>query len=193
MSQVAIIGILGLVVMCSSSSVAMSMMGGEEEPNLGPTGSLGPSSSGFSKRKWQKISGGLKQVDIDGDTTCGVNSNDNIYCKTDLTSSSWVQLPGGLKYVSVSNGKLYGVNSDNEIWYKPDTTTTGNWEKISGSLNQVDIDGDTICGVDSSDKIKCKTGLTSSNWVDVPGSLNHVSVSNGKFYGVKGNEIYYSP
>ena len=46
MSQVAIIGLLGLCVMCSSSSAAMLMMGDEETSNTtGPssTGPTGPS------------------------------------------------------------------------------------------------------------------------------------------------------
>jgi hypothetical protein len=40
MSQVAIIGILGLCVMCSSSAAAFMMMGGEETTSTttGPTG-----------------------------------------------------------------------------------------------------------------------------------------------------------
>lgn len=37
MSQVAIIGVLGLMICSSSSSAAMLMMGGEKEPTLGPT------------------------------------------------------------------------------------------------------------------------------------------------------------
>ena len=45
MSQVAIIGIVGLIICCSSSSSAMLMMGGEEEKTTTPTGP-GPSSPG---------------------------------------------------------------------------------------------------------------------------------------------------
>ena len=68
--------------------------------------------------EWSKIPGGLKQVDIDGNTVCGVNSSDNIYCKDDLTSGNWTQLPGALKYVSVTGGnKLYGVNSGDSIYF----------------------------------------------------------------------------
>jgi hypothetical protein len=46
MSQVAIIGILGLMMVCSSSSAAMLMMGGDDEKKTGPTGPTGPSSPG---------------------------------------------------------------------------------------------------------------------------------------------------
>ena len=48
MSQVAIIGLLGLCVMCSSSSVAMLMMGDEETSNTTGPSSTGPSSTGPS-------------------------------------------------------------------------------------------------------------------------------------------------
>jgi len=48
MSQVAIIGLLGLCVMCSSSSAAMLMMGDEETSNTTGPSSTGPSSTGPS-------------------------------------------------------------------------------------------------------------------------------------------------
>src|SRR6056300_1601334 len=77
----------------------------------------GPSPTGWSGVSWSQIPGGIKQVDIDGNTVCGVNSSDQIYCKDDLTSGDWRQLPGSLKHVSVSSGKLYGVNSSDQIYY----------------------------------------------------------------------------
>jgi len=46
MSQVAIIGLLGLCVVCSSSSAAMLMMGDEETSNTTGPSSTGPSSTG---------------------------------------------------------------------------------------------------------------------------------------------------
>ena len=48
MSQVAIIGLLGLCVVCSSSSAAMLMMGDEETSNTTGPSSTGPSSTGPS-------------------------------------------------------------------------------------------------------------------------------------------------
>ena len=70
---------------------------------------------------------------------------------------------------------LYGVNSDDKIYYSP--STDGNWQNIPGGLKQVDIDGTTVCGVNSSDKIYCKDNLTGSNWKNLPGKLKYVSVN----------------
>ena len=150
------------------------------------------SAANDSKVSWRKIPGGLKQVDIDGNTVCGVNSRDHIYCKDDLEGAGWRKLPGRLKHVSVSGGKLYGVNKGDSIYYSPNTK--GNWRQISGGLKQVDIDGKTVCGVNSSDHIYCKDDLEGAGWRRLPGSLKYVSVSGGKLYGVNsGDSIYYSP
>ena len=55
MSQVAIIGILGLCVMCSSSAAAFMMMGGEKTTSttMGPTGPAPP--SGPPKGRYVKL------------------------------------------------------------------------------------------------------------------------------------------
>ena len=73
----------------------------------------------WEQNKWTKIPGKLKQVDIYGNTVCGVNRNDHIYCKEDVTGSNWKKVPGGLKHVSVSNEHLYGVNEKGDIYYSP--------------------------------------------------------------------------
>ena len=46
------------------------------------------------------------------------------------------------------NGKLYGV-SRATIFIAPDGigTTSSSWQHIGGKLKQVDIDGNTVCGV----------------------------------------------
>jgi hypothetical protein len=143
---------------------------------------------------WTRMNGSLKQVDIDGNTVCGVNSNDDVYCRDDLTSGSWRKLRGKLKQVSVSNGKMYGVNAGNAIYYKPNTDETSSWTRINGSLKQVNIDGDVACGVNSNDDIYCRDDLTSGSWRKLRGKLKQVSVSNGKMYGVNaGNGVYYKP
>ena len=124
---------------------------------------------------WQNIPGGLKQVDTDGTTVCGVNKEDMVYCKDNLTGSNWKKLPGKLKHVSVSDGKLYGVNSANKVYYSP--STDGNWQNIPGGLKQVDIDGTTVCGVNKEDMVYCKDNLTGGNWKNLPGRLKYVSVN----------------
>ena len=161
-----------------------------------PTTTLTPTTT---TPTWKQINGRLTQVSIDGNTVCGVNGNRSVYCKDTLTGNDWTQLKGErLKHVSVSDGKLYGVAYNNKIYYSPNTR--GDWEKIdngdTGGLTQVSIDGNTVCGVNTTDgnKIWCKDNLTGSDWKKLPGSLKHVSVSDGKLYGVnKNNNIWYSP
>ena len=96
-----------------------------------------------------------------------------------------------MKHVSVSDGKLYGANSADDIYYSPNTN--GEWSQISGKLKQVDINGNTVCGVNSSDQIYCKDDLTSSEWKQLPGSLKYVSVTGGnKLYGANSaDDIYF--
>ena len=59
MSQVAIIGLLGLCVVCSSSSAAMLMMGDEETSNTTGPSSTGPSSTGPSSTGGANITNNL--------------------------------------------------------------------------------------------------------------------------------------
>ena len=127
---------------------------------------------------------------MDGDTVCGVNAHDHIFCKDSLTGGSWRKLPGGLKHVSVSGGKLYGVNRNDDIYYSPNTQ--GQWTHIPGKLKQVDLDGDTVCGVNSADNIYCKDSLTGRDWTRLSGGLKHISVSGGVLYGVNSKDDIYS-
>jgi hypothetical protein len=76
MSQIAIIGILGLMICCSSSSAAMLMMGGDDDTLSSPgPSSLGPSSPGPSSlgptgpappgkvKGWSRTTTGIKNVE----------------------------------------------------------------------------------------------------------------------------------
>ncbi len=142
---------------------------------------------------WKQVGGKLKQVEVDKNIVCGVNSYDDIYCADSdiFNNPNWMQIPGKLKHVAVSNGRLYGVNSYDDIYYKENYKTSP-WIKIPGKLKQVDIDDNKVCGVNSYDDIWCKDDLQSANWFKVPGKLKHVTMSNGKLYGVNSNNnIYY--
>ena len=71
MSQIAIIGILGLMICCSSSSAAMLMMGGDDDTLSSPgPSSLGPSSLGPTGpappgkvKGWSRTTTGIKNVE----------------------------------------------------------------------------------------------------------------------------------
>ena len=152
----------------------------------------------YKNSYWKQIGGGLKQVSISGNKVCGVNSADNIYCKTNLHAGNWYQVHGKLKHISLSGNSLYGVNSADNIYYSPNMSAKAPWKRIGGKLKQVSHAGGKVCGVNSADNIYCKTNLTGSNWYQVHGKLKHVSVSkrNRRRYGMYGvnsaDNIYYS-
>jgi hypothetical protein len=150
---------------------------------------------------WKQIGGKLKQVSISGNKVCGVNSADNIYCKTNLHAGNWYQVHGKLKHISLSGNSLYGVNSADNIYYSPNMSAKAPWKQIGGKLKQVSHAGGKVCGVNSADNIYCKSGLTNSNWKQVPGKLKQVSVSRTggrrrrryRIYGVNSaDNIYYA-
>jgi len=60
----------------------------------------------------------LKQVDMEGNVVCGVNSSNHIYCKNNLEDSNWDYVPGSLSYISVNDDtNFYGVYDHQHIWY----------------------------------------------------------------------------
>ena len=73
---------------------------------------------------WKKISGALKQIDSGPKGfVCGVNSNDQIFCRTGITDanldgSGWTALDGSLKYISCGEYGHWGVNKDNQIFFR---------------------------------------------------------------------------
>jgi hypothetical protein len=97
-----------------------------------------------------------------------------------------------LKYVSVSNGKLYGVNSADNIWYG-ESYKAPNWKLIHGSLKQVNLDKNIVCGANSADVIYCADNdISNPNWFYVPNKSKLVSVSNGALYSVNAeNQVSY--
>jgi len=145
---------------------------------------------------WTQVPGGLKQVSLDNNVVCGVNSADDIYCADQNIESNpnWRRIDGKLKHVSVNKGRLYGVNSNDQIWFTQDYKNP-RWRGIPGSLKQVELDGNVVCGVNSGNGIWCADSNIESNpnWFNVPGGLNHVSINNGRLYGTNPqNQIWYA-
>lgn len=72
---------------------------------------------------WKNVDGSLKQLDVGTNAVIGVNSNNQIWYRTGLSSSqqagtAWTQVDGSLKHVSLSpRGAIWGVNSANQVWY----------------------------------------------------------------------------
>ena len=78
----------------------------------------------LATNSWQRIQGGLKQIDSGPKgIVCGVNSNDDIYCRTGITDVKldgldWVKLEGSLKYISCGEYGHWGLNKNNIIFFR---------------------------------------------------------------------------
>jgi hypothetical protein len=137
---------------------------------------------------WIKVDGRLTNVSLSGDTVCGTNSANEIYCNN-FGSSAWKKTPGGLKQISIDGNKACGVASDNTIWCT-DNVYTDTWQKIDGGLKQIDISGDKMCGVNQDDYIYC-ANFKQNNWSLKSGQLKHISISDNKACGISsGDEIW---
>ena len=86
--------------------------------------------------KWIRVPGLLKQVDGGQKYVYGVNKANNIYSAPVDGSKGWRQIPGKLKYVTASGlYDIYGVNINNNI-FRCKKPCLGDFELLSGSLNQ---------------------------------------------------------
>jgi hypothetical protein len=112
--------------------------------------------SSWKNCNWIHVGGLLKQISSTNDTVCGVNAANNIFCSKFVGAAvTWQLIPGLLKHVTVNNdGSLFGTNAIDEIFYCKNWQNC-NWTKLPGALKQIDSTGNTVCGVNSSDKIFC--------------------------------------
>ncbi len=153
-------------------------------------------------RQWRQIDGALKQVSLDGDNVCGVNSADNIYCNSASIPTNWRQVPGSLKNVSLSDNKVCGTNGNDDIWCneQPVSLSDNNkWKLYQGKMKQVDLSYDKdkktglLCGVDSGTKdIKC-TNYGDEDW-NVKSSnikMSQVSVDGKKAVAISEDGTVY--
>jgi hypothetical protein len=148
---------------------------------------------------WTLLPGSLKQIDLDGDKMYGVNAADEIY-RANFQNPQWVKLEGSLKHVSVSKGRACGVNAKDEVLcaydieaYKVNEflffkkiTQTPDWKGIPGSLTQIDLDGDRMCGVNADNEIFCANydfRTDFKGWNKKPGSLKSVWIKGQRCCG----------
>jgi len=171
MSQGAIIGgVVVVMICCSASSAAAVMMGGDDESNVG------------------KVCTPQGTPDPNATYKYGANDACLMTCKTGYKKED-----GACVEKTSGTGPSGGSSGADPSPPAPALPSSIEWVQIGGKLKQVDIDGTTVCGVNSSDNIYCKDGLDGANWRQLPGGLKHVSVSNGKLYGVNSNDdIYYA-
>ncbi|MHA2341217.1 MAG: tectonin domain-containing protein [Candidatus Hodarchaeales archaeon] len=102
------------------------------------------------KGGWQMMEGELKQISGGQKYVYGVNRNDSIYRArlpiTNLRNPQWYKIPGGLKWINAGNKDyIYGTNRNNDI-YVCQKPCTGGWKQISGGLEAIEADKDTVYG-----------------------------------------------
>ena len=138
----------------------------------------------------------------------GVNSNNDIFIRTGVTSSNlqgtdWKNIEGKLKQIAVNaQGTVLGVNSGDDIFIRIGVTLSNpqgtGWQQMAGKLKNIAVNNQgTVWGVNSGDDIFIKTGVTSSNpqgsgWEQIGGKLKNITVNDqGTVWGVNsGDDIY---
>ncbi|XP_078697602.1 perivitellin-2 31 kDa subunit-like [Branchiostoma floridae x Branchiostoma belcheri] len=126
-----------------------------------------------------------------------VVNNQDLLVTIAQSAPRWKRIEGSpMKFVSVGANGVWGVDQDNGVYYRSGTfhnegsSGTG-WESVDGSLKQIAA-GQDVWGVDSSDRIFIRTGITSSNptgtsWQQIAGGLKQIDVSsNAEAYSVWG-------
>ena len=149
------------------------------------------------KGGWQRMEGGLKQISGAQKYVYGVNRNDSIYRArlpiTNLRNPQWYKIPGSLKWINAGNNDyIYGTNRNDDI-YVCQKPCTGGWKQISGGLEAIEADKDTVYGTSRGKNIYSKPmdGMKAaydwSRWTKGGGSTN---VSPEPFVGGMVREGY---
>ena len=151
--------------------------------------------------RWIKVPGGLKQIDSGPrGIVCGVNTADNIYCRTGITPArlsgkGWTRVPGKLKYISCGTLGHWGVNKRNDIFFrygvnrgKPQGTK---WKHVPGKLHQIESGPDgAVWGVNRYTGVFTRLGISrrrpiGTRWKRfAKKKLISISVGLGVLYGV---------
>ena len=112
--------------------------------------------------RWVLVSGRLKQIDAGHDYVYGVNSGNSIFALPVNGVGSWRHIrgpPGNMKHITGSGrNDVFGITTRNQI-YRCKKPCIGEWELMSGRLNQCDATFDSVVGVYSSAIYHRKTGI----------------------------------
>ena len=152
---------------------------------------------------WEKIPGGLKQIEVGQLGVFGVNRNDAIYYRVGTNNnpsssgSSWQRLPGGLKHISVGDSSIWGVNKHDAIWemtnieFDDEGKINFDWVKKEGGLDNVSVYNGVIWGVNKNDNIWFKSS-SDAKWEKIPGGLKQIEIGKFGVFGVnKNDDIWY--
>ena len=150
--------------------------------------------------KMQNTTAMLKQVSLSVNKVCGVPDNEKeIYCAPADAKSDfqWEKKDRGLHQIALdlnTDGKTRGcgVNKDHDIWCADDMDNP-TWIQIGKppvNIVQLDISGNTVCGVSDKNEILCSF-YKLSNWNTHPGQLSYISLSGSKSCGVGIDSFIY--
>ena len=155
----------------------------------------------YFRNRWVHAGGRLKQIDSGPPgIVCGVNRNDNIYCRRGITrlrpgGSGWTRVSGGLKYISCGAFGHWGVNKNNYIYFRYGVTSGRpqgtKWKRVPGRLHQIESGPDgAVWGVNLVTGVFTRLGITRSNPIGsrwkrfAKKKLVSISVGLGRLYGV---------
>ena len=151
---------------------------------------------------WKRVSGGLTQIDSGPrGIVCGVNGNNNIYCRLQITrrvpyGRRWINVPGKLKYISCGDYGYWGVNKANHIFFRQGVSRSRpqgwRWARVPGLLNQIEAGQyGQVVGVNKQGQMFVRTGVTlkrpqGRGWKRILGTKNwlHASIGRGNIYSV---------
>jgi hypothetical protein len=147
------------------------------------------------KDNWSLLSPILRQVSLSSVTMCGTNSNNELTCGDYDPNPNYRRIAGSYKWISLDSLKACAINLSNQVVCTDDiTVSTPTWMVITGrSLVQIDVEGQNMCGVDSSNNVFCAT-YNQTNWRQLVGvSVKQVSIYGKRICGVNSlNEAYCS-
>ena len=151
---------------------------------------------------WERIPGGLKQIEVGKLGVFGVNRNDAIYYRVGSKNSSrgdsWQRLPGALRHISVGDSSIWGVNKHDRIYEMTDIVfddegkiSNPKWARKEGGLDNVSVYSGVIWGVNSQDSIWFKSN-SDAKWQKIPGGLKQIEIGKFGVFGVNKNDnIFY--
>ena len=101
---------------------------------------------------WTLVQGQLKQIDGGEREVCGVNRNNQLYCRPVDGSGTWRLVSAGYKHVTTSGSyDLYAIKTDGNI-YRCRKPCIGQWIELThsySSFGQCDATANALFAVDS--------------------------------------------
>lgn len=135
-----------------------------------------------SDPNWIKLPGAFINVSISNNKLYGVNKDNEIFYKPDITTTkNWVKLSGLLKqivYTETGGAKLVGVNSSGNTYYADkNLTSTPEWVDLNKQMKYVTLFKGYVMGIDLQGVIwACDPKNKEWMKTNLPTNLNQISL-----------------